>query len=59
MENEIKAGQTNAVDITAAQDTGAEVNGQAGSPAPAKQENNQEGVKEGGAGGSDNGRRYW
>lgn len=55
MENEIKAGQTNAVDITAAQDTGAEVNGQAGSPAPAKQENNQEGVKEGGAGGSDNG----
>ena len=55
MENEIKAGQTNAVDITAAQDTGAEVNGQAGSPAPAKQENNQEGVKEGGAGGSENG----
>lgn len=55
MENEIKAGQTNAVDITAAQDTGAEVNGQAGSPAPAKQENNQEGVKEGGASGSDNG----
>ena len=55
MENEIKAGQTNAVDNTAAQDTGAVVNGQAGSPAPAKQENNQEGVNEGGAGGSDNG----
>lgn len=55
MENEIKAGQTNAVDNTAAQDTGAVVNGQAGSPAPAKQENNQEGVNEGGAVGSDNG----
>lgn len=55
MENEIKAGQTNVVDNTAAQDTGAVVNGQAGSPAPAKQENNQEGVNEGGAVGSDNG----
>ena len=55
MENEIKAGQTNAVDNTAAQDTGAVVNGQAGSPVPAKQENNQESVNEGGAVGSDNG----
>lgn len=55
MENEIKnAEQTNVVDNAAAQDTGAAVNGQAGSSAPAKQENNQKGVKEGGAGGASN-----
>ena len=55
MENEIKnAEQTNVVDNAAAQDTGAAANGQAGSSAPAKQENNQEGVKEGGTGGTGN-----
>lgn len=48
MENEIKnAEQTNVVDNAAAQDTGAAVNGQAGSSAPAKQENNQEGANGG------------